>query len=150
MADGALYAAVILAVLSAISALAYAITQVLHAWRAVKSLRRNALREGDRLVELADKAAAKAEPAADSTLRRRRCATMTTGRPSTPRWKRAGASRRYSWAERRTPTSRAAPSSRLAAPSSSTSAAVRPTLSWTDTTSACRSDRFASPSGTAK
>jgi len=64
MADGALYAAVILAVLSAISALAYAITQVLHAWRAVKSLRRNALREVDRLVELADKA----EHAADSTL----------------------------------------------------------------------------------
>src|SRR5438067_6508005 len=68
MADGALYAAVILAVLSAISALAYAITQVLHAWRAVKSLRRNALREVDRLVELADKAAAKAEHAVDSTL----------------------------------------------------------------------------------
>jgi hypothetical protein len=68
MADWALYAAVILAVLSAISALVYVITQVLHAWRALKNLRRNALREVDRLVELADKATAKAEHAADATL----------------------------------------------------------------------------------
>ena len=68
MADWALYAAVILAVLSAISALAYSITQMLHAWRAVKGLRRNTLREVDRLVGHAEKAAAKAEHAADSTL----------------------------------------------------------------------------------
>jgi hypothetical protein len=68
MADWALYAAVILAVLSAISALVYAVTQVLHAWRAVKSLRRNALQGVDRLVQLADEAAAKAEHAADSKL----------------------------------------------------------------------------------
>ena len=68
MPDWALYAAVILAVLSAISALAYVITQALHAWRAVKRLRRNALREVDRLVELADETAAKAEHAADSSL----------------------------------------------------------------------------------
>jgi hypothetical protein len=68
MADWALNAAVILAVLSATSALAYAITQVLHVWRALKRLRRNALREVDRLVELSDEAVAKAEHAADSTL----------------------------------------------------------------------------------
>jgi hypothetical protein len=68
MADWALYGAVILAVLSAASALAYVFTQVLIAWRALKRLRRNALREVDRVLELADEAAAKAEHAADSTL----------------------------------------------------------------------------------
>jgi hypothetical protein len=67
MADWALYGAVILAVLSAISALAYVVTQALLAWRALKRLRRRAFKEVDRLVELADTATTKAEHAADST-----------------------------------------------------------------------------------
>jgi hypothetical protein len=67
MANWALYGAVILAVLSAVSALAYVISQALLAWRALKRLRRQALREIDRVVELADAAATKAERAADST-----------------------------------------------------------------------------------
>jgi hypothetical protein len=66
MANWALYGAVILAVLSAISALAYVITQALLAWRALKRLRRHAFREIDRVVELADAAGTKAEHATDS------------------------------------------------------------------------------------
>jgi len=67
MADWALYGAVILAVLSAISALAYVIAQALVAWRALKRLRRHAFAAVDRVVELTDTAATKAEHAADSS-----------------------------------------------------------------------------------
>ena len=67
MADWAIYAAIGLAALSAISALAYVIAQSLLAWRAFKRLRRHAFREIDRVLTLTEAAAAKSERLAEGT-----------------------------------------------------------------------------------